>query len=279
MHQEQQYLDLVRKILTEGKKKQDRTGTGTLSIPHAMVSFDLERGFPLLTTKRMAFKSIKIELEGFIKGIKSKKWYQERGCSIWDEWCNPQKVPYATDAETKKKMLEEDDLGEIYGVQWRDFNNQGYDQLKRIVDTLKTNPYDRRMVCSAWNPLALDKQALPPCHYNWVVSVDDRLHLSFSMRSVDVGLGLPFNIASYSLLAHLLSLECGIPAGTVTGFLNNVHIYNDHIEGLTVQLNRIPYDFPQIETVDFDSIYNWRFDQTKVTGYKSHEKISLPIAV
>jgi thymidylate synthase len=279
MHQEYQYLDLIRKILREGKKKQDRTGTGTLSIPHAMISFDLEHGFPLLTTKRMAFKSIKVELEGFIKGIKSKKWYQERGCSIWDEWCNPQKVPYATDEETKKRMLAEDDLGEIYGVQWRDFNNQGYDQLRKIIETLKTNPYDRRMVCSAWNPLALDKQALPPCHYSWVVSVDDRLHLSFNMRSVDVGLGLPFNIASYALLAHLLSLEANIPIGTVTGFLNNVHIYNDHITGLTIQLNRIPYDFPKIQTVDFDSIYDWNFEQTKVIGYKSHEKIPLPIAV
>ncbi len=277
--QEQQYLDLVRKILTEGKKKQDRTGTGTISIPHAMVSFDLERGFPLLTTKRVAFKAVKVELEGFIKGIKSKRWYQERGCTIWNEWCNPQKVPYGTDDETRRKMLEEDDLGEIYGVQWRDFNNQGYDQLKKIVETLKTNPHDRRMVCSAWNPLALDKQALPPCHYNWVVSVDDKLHLSFSMRSVDVGLGLPFNIASYSLLAHLLSLESNIPVGTVTGFLNNVHIYTNHVEGLSMQLNRNPFDPPKIETVDFDSIFNWRFDQTKVTGYKSHEKISLPIAV
>jgi thymidylate synthase len=279
MHADKVYLDLVGQILVTGKEKSDRTGVGTLSIPHASLSFDLAEGFPLLTTKKVPFKVVKVELEGFLKGIKSKAWFQERGCRIWDEWCNPEKVPYGNDETTKQKMLQEDDLGEIYGVQWRDFNNEGYDQLKYITDTLKTNPYDRRMVCSAWNPIALKKQALPPCHYNWVVSVDDRLHLSFSMRSVDVGLGLPFNIASYSLLAHLLSLESNIPVGTVTAFLNNVHIYKNHVDILEEQLARKPYTSPTIITENFTSIYDWSHNDTKLINYKSHEKLSMPIAV
>ncbi len=279
-HQEYGYLHLLEKILKEGTVKGDRTGTGTISIPHATLSFDLSKGFPLLTTKKMAWKTIKVELEGFIKGIKSKSWFSSRGCNIWNEWCNPQKVPYAHDADTKKKMLEEDDLGEIYGVQWRDFNNQGYDQLKKIVNTLKTNPTDRRMVCNAWNPLALDKQALPPCHYNFVVSVvGNKLHLSFSMRSVDVGLGLGFNIASYSLLCHLLCKETGFDPGTVTAFLNNVHIYSNHIEPLKQQITREPFPFPTIETSAFKSIFDWDFKDTELKNYISHPKIEMPIAI
>lgn len=279
-HEEYKYLHLLERILNEGVVKGDRTGTGTKSIPHATLSYDLSRGFPLLTTKKMAWKVIKVELEGFIKGITSKKWYQDRGCRIWDEWCNPQKVPYGHDIDTKKKMMEEDDLGVIYGSQWRNFNNQGYDQLRVIVDTLKKNPNDRRMVCSAWNPCVLDRVALPSCHYSWCVSVcGDTLNLSYTMRSVDTGCGEPFNQASYSLLCHLLAKEAGLREGIVTGFLNNVHIYNNHIEGLTEQINRIPFVFPSIKTDKFTSVFEWESGDTELINYQSHPKIVLPIAV
>jgi len=177
-------------------------------------------------------------------------------------------------------MLNEDDLGEIYGRQWRDFNNQGYDQLKVIVDTLKTNPNDRRMVCSAWNPLALKRQALPPCHYNFVVSVvGEFLNLSFSMRSVDCGLGLPMNIASYSLLCHLLAKESNLKEGIVTGFLNNVHVYTNHIDQLRTQIQRSPFKFPTIETSHFSSVFDWEYLQTTLRDYTHHEAIKMPIAI
>jgi thymidylate synthase len=279
-HEEYKYLHLLQDIMEKGVTKSDRTGTGTKSIPHATLSYDLSKGFPLLTTKKMAWKVIKVELEGFIKGITSKKWYQDRGCRIWDEWCNPQKVPYGHDEETKKKMFEEDDLGVIYGSQWRNFNSQGYDQLRNIIDTLKKNPNDRRMVCSAWNPCVLDKVALPSCHYSWCVSVcGDTLNLSYTMRSVDTGCGEPFNQASYSLLCHLLAKDAGLKEGVVTGFLNNVHIYLNHIDGLTEQIRRIPFTPPTIKTEKFTSIFDWEFGDTELVNYQAHPKISLPISV
>lgn len=278
---EYQYLHLIEDVLKNGIETPNRTGIGALTIPHATLSFDLSKGFPLLTTKKMTWKTMKVELEGFIQGITSKTWFQERGCHIWDEWCNPRKVPYGHDEETKRKMREEEDLGEIYGAQWRNFNHQGYDQLQKIVDTLKSNPYDRRMVCSAWNPLVLDQQALPPCHYSFVVSVvgDDRLNLSFSMRSVDVGLGMPFNIASYALLCHLLCKETGFKEGIVTGFFNHVHIYQNHIDVLKEQIKRCPFPFPKIQTDHFRSIFKWNYNDTELRDYVFHPKIEMDIAI
>lgn len=279
-HEEYKYLHLLERILKEGVEKSDRTGTGTKSIPHAMISFDLNSGFPLLTTKKMAWKVMKVELEGFIKGITSKKWYQERGCHIWDEWCNPQKVPYGHEAETKKKMLEEDDLGKIYGSQWNNFNGQGYNQLQQIIDTLKTNPSDRRMVCTAWNPCVLNEVSLPSCHYSFVLSTTkDVLNLSFTARSQDVPLGTPFNISSYALLLHLFCKESGLKEGVITGFLNNVHIYNNQIDGVKEQFNRIPFKFPTIKTDKFTSIFEWESKDTELINYQSHPKIEFPIAV
>lgn len=275
------YCGLIKEILATGVETNNRTEISTLVIPHACISFNLAKGFPLLTTKKMGFRTIKVELEGFIKGITSKKWFQDRKCRIWDEWCNPQKVPYDHTPETQSKMLVEDDLGPIYGAQWRNFNGQGYDQLKVIVNTLKTNPSDRRMICSAWNPLALASQALPPCHYNFVVSaIKDTLHLSFSMRSVDVGLGLPFNIASYSLLCHLLAKEAQLKEGTVTGFLNNVHIYTNHINALQEQINRVPFASPSINTPRFTNIFDWTYEDTLLSAdYQSHPSLPMPIAI
>ena len=174
---ELEYLNIIRHILDQGTLIPNRTGISALTIPHMMLQHDMSLGFPLLTTKKMAWKSIRVELEGFLKGISDKRWYQERGCHIWDEWCNPKKVPpYLADEARKSYQLEEPDLGPIYGVLWR--NWRGMDQLKNIVNTLKTNPYDRRMVCTAWDPSLLDEQALPTCHYSWnVIVTNNKLHL------------------------------------------------------------------------------------------------------
>lgn len=280
------YLDLVEKVLTEGKLKENRTGVSALSLAGAMLQHNMQDGFPLLTTKKMAFKAVRVELEFFIKGLTDKNWLKERGCHIWDEWCSPDHVPAdATDEERKKIQMEENDLGPIYGFQWRNFGQskeipKGVDQLAQVVDQLKTNPADRRMLVSAWNPLALPHQALPPCHVLFhLVVIDDHLNLTWFQRSCDLMLGIPFNISSYAILLHLLAKEAGLKEGMVTGMLSDVHIYENHIEGAKEQLTRSPLALPKIETQNFTSLFDWTYDQTTLVDYASHPKIAFPIAV
>ncbi len=289
----QSYLNIVKKILAEGVEKTDRTGTGTIAIAGAMFEHNMADGFPLLTTKKMPFKVITAELEFFIKGITDKQWLIDRKCHIWDEWCNPKKVAYAHDEETKKKMVEERDLGAIYGFQWRHFNapyqnydsdysGQGIDQLKKVIETIKTNPNDRRMLVMAWNPCMLDQMALPPCHYGFQITViNGKLNLLWSQRSVDTMLGLPFNIASYATLLHLLAKETGLKEGKLVGFLADVHIYKNHLEGAKEQINRDPhkYKLPTIQTKNFQSIFDWQYTNTELINYESYERIQFPIAV
>jgi thymidylate synthase len=286
------YLELLDQILNgkESTWKQTRTGIRAKTITGAILKHDMSTGFPLITTKQVPFKLVASELEFFIKGRTNKKWLQEQGNHIWDDWCTPDKVPYGTDEETKLKMKEEFDLGPIYGRQWRDFNggnrfdsNSGCDQLKAVVDTLKTNPEDRRMLVSAWNPLQLDSMALPPCHFAFQVVVTgeglDTLNLNWFQRSVDCFLGLPFNIASYGLLLKLLAMEVGMKEGYLCGMLSDVHIYENHIDQVKLQLERDPFELPAVEIPNFDSIFNWSYEQRKVINYKHHPKISGDIAV
>jgi thymidylate synthase len=285
------YLDIVEKVLTTGTKKKDRTGTGTIAIAGAMFECDLADGYPLLTTKQMPFRAVATELEFFIRGITSKQWLLDRKNHIWDEWCSPDKVPYSHDPEEQRRMMEEIELGPIYGWQWRNFGaeyvahdkpaqGQGIDQLKKIVESLKTDPSDRRMLVMAWNPMDLHRMALPPCHYGFQVTVlDGRLNLLWNQRSVDVALGLPFNIASYSLLLHLLAKETGLQEGKLVGFLADTHIYINHIEGLKGQLERDPLPLSSIRTDDFTSIFEWQNQQSKVADYQHHPRISFDIAV
>lgn len=280
------YLELVDNILTNGKLKSNRTGTSALTIAGAMLQHDMAQGFPLLTTKKMAFKSVRVELEFFIKGLTDKAWLQERGCHIWDEWCSPDHIPpQLSDEERKKFQMEENDLGPVYGFQWRRFGEssaipQGVDQLAQVVQTLKTNPHDRRMLVSAWNPLALPHQALPPCHVLFhLVVIDGHLNLTWFQRSCDVMLGIPFNLASYAVLLHLLAKEAGLKEGLVTGMLSDVHIYEDHLPGAKLQLSRQPMPLPTITTPNFTSIFDWTYDQTQLQDYHAHPKIAFPIAV
>lgn len=284
------YLDIVRKVLEEGVYKEDRTGTGCFSYPGMFFEHDMSEGFPLLTTKKVPYHLVASELEFFIKGITDKRWLQKRNNHIWDEWCSPLKVPYGHDEETLQKMKNEYDLGPLYGWQWRHLgdryrgadyqNNDGVDQLKNLVDTLKTNPDDRRMMVVAWNPLALHMMALPPCHWAFQVTVTDgKLNLFWNQRSVDTMAGLPFNIASYATLLHLLALESGFKEGRLCGFLGDVHIYSNHVDQATKQISREPYPLPTIKTSIFKSIFDWEYTDTEVIGYEHHPGIKLPIAV
>ena len=287
------YLDIVKKVLENGEKISTRQGTPAHTIAGAIFEHDMSKGFPLLTTKKMPFRLISTELEFFINGITDKKWLQDKNNHIWDEWAKPQIAPYGHDEASKKRMLEERELGPIYGFQWRHFNapyttydanygGQGIDQLKKVIETLKTNPRDRRMIVSAWNPLQFNEMALPPCHYSFQIStIGDKLNLMWNQRSVDTMLGLPFNIASYALLLHLIAKETGYKEGKLVGFLADVHIFENHIKGAKEQLLRDPEKYPlsKIETKNWKSIFDWHAEDTKVLNYESHDRISFEIAI
>lgn len=285
------YLDIVKNVLTNGIVKKDRTGTGTKAIAGAMFECDLADGYPLLTTKKMPFRLIASELEFFIKGETNKQWLLDRDNHIWDEWCSPDKVPYSHDPEEQARMLKEPELGPIYGWQWRNFGadyvahdkpkqGSGKDQLKEVVEMLKEDPTSRRMMVLAWNPQDLHRMALPPCHYGFQVTVlDGRLNLMWNQRSVDVALGLPFNIGSYALLLHLLAKEAGLEEGKLVGFLADTHVYLNHIDGLGRQLERKPYPLSTLRTEGFTSIFDWEYQQSKVEGYEYHPGIGFDIAV
>ena len=287
------YLNIVQKIIKEGKLENTRTGVRAYTIAGAIFEHDMSKGFPLLTTKKTPFKLVATELEFFINGMTDKKWLQDHNNHIWDEWAKPQKAPYGHDEESKKKMFEERDLGPIYGFQWRHFNahylsydtdytGQGVDQIKKIIETLKTNPRDRRMIVSAWNPQQFSEMALPPCHYSFQITViDGKLNLLWNQRSVDTMLGLPFNIASYALLLHLLAKESGLKEGKLVGFLADVHIYENHLDGAKEQLSRDPekYQLPTIETENWKSILDWHAEDTKILNYQSYDKIPFDIAI
>jgi thymidylate synthase len=285
------YLEIVERILNTGVRKTNRTGVDAMTVAGAMFEHDMSAGFPLLTTKKVPFRLVASELEFFIRGITDKEWLKERNNHIWDEWCSPDAVPYANDDATKAKMLGERELGPIYGWQWRNFGakyvahnkpsqGQGMDQLRKVVETLKTDPDNRRMIVSAWNPMDIGRMALPPCHYTFQVTViDGNLNLLWNQRSVDVALGLPFNIASYALLLHLLAKESGLGEGKLIGFLGDVHIYVNHINPISLQCVRSPKTLPTIKTPNFTSIFNWHYGDTIVEGYDPHPAIKFEIAV
>lgn len=286
---DKKYNRLLNKILTEGVWKGNRTGVDCLTIAGFMFEHDMADGFPLLTSRKLPFKSTKVELEFFIKGLRSKKWLQDRGCKYWNEWCNPQKVAYGHDEATKAAMAAEDDLGLVYGTQWRDFHDpepgQGgdpthIDQLKKVVETLKKNPSDRRMIVTAWNPLALDHMALPACHYGFQVTViGDKLNLAWNQRSCDVYLGIPANISSYALLLHLLAKESGLKEGKLIGFLMDTHIYASHLDQVKEVLTRETFPEPRIQTDKFTSIFDWEYSDTELLNYQSGPALSAPVAV
>ena len=278
------YQNYLQYILDNGVWTKNRTGVDTLACSGYMLVHDMKNGFPLLTTKKMGIKNIASELEMFIKGITSKKWLQDRNNHIWDEWCNPQKVPYSNDADTKAKMAAEDDLGPIYGSQWISFNgdsNKG-NQLKTLIETIKTDPTSRRLLVSAWNPLQLDQMALPPCHVGFEIICypeTNTMDIIWVQRSVDSFLGLPYDLASYALLLTLLCKETGFIPGKVIGMLGNCHIYENCIGQVKEQLSRVPHKLPTIEIDNWKSIWDWQYTDVRLINYTSEGRLTAAVAV
>lgn len=287
------YLDIVKTVLETGERKPTRAGVDIISLPGMMFQHNMQEGFPLLTTKKVPFRLVASELEFFIKGITDKQWLQERNNHIWDEWCTPEKVPWGNTPEAHALMAAERDLGPVYGFQWRHFNapykgyeadykGQGVDQLVKMINDLKKDPTRKRIMMSAWNPAQMHQMALPPCHFNVHATVDNgKLNIIWSQRSVDLMLGLPFNIASYGLFLHLMAKECNLKEGKLVGLLSDTHIYVNHLEGVKEQLTRdtTKYKLPQIKTENFTSILDWKYTDSTIEGYESYPTIKFDIVV
>ena len=262
-----QYLDLCRHILTDGVVKHDRTGTGTRSVFGYQMRFNLEDGFPLLTTKKLHLKSIIYELLWFLKGDTNVRYLQEHGVRIWNEWAD-----------------ENGDLGPVYGEQWRRW--QGYhgetvDQIQQVIDQLRHSPDSRRMIVSAWNPAQVDQMALPPCHclFQFYVA-DNRLSLQLYQRSADVFLGVPFNIASYALLLQMMAQVTGYQAGDFIHTLGDAHIYLNHIEQVQLQLTREPRPLPKMHlNPERKDLFGFDYDDFSLTDYNPHPHIAGVVSV
>jgi thymidylate synthase len=273
-----QYLNLCRKVLAHGEQRQDRTGTGTLSIFSHQMQFDMADGFPLLTTKDMSesFKHIVAEMLWILSGSTNANDLADMGFSIWRKWADGS-----------------GELGPVYGFQWRNFNGatenpnewflKGVDQIAWILDELRTNPYSRRMVVSAWNPNQISQMALPPCHWSFELYVDfskNTLNMKLHQRSCDVFLGVPYNIAEYALLLHMFSKVSGYTPGILVHDMTNVHIYNDHIEQVKEQITRYPYELPELIIQDRgQGIFDFTMDDFSFSGYKHHPKLSGKVSV
>ena len=269
-----QYEDFVRHVQAHGVFKADRTGTGTTSVFAHQMRFDLREGFPLVTTKKVHLKSIILELLWFLRGDGNARWLQERGVTIWDEWAKP-----------------DGDLGPVYGVQWRSWptpDGGHIDQIAEVVKQLKTNPDSRRIIVSAWNVAELSKMALMPCHafFQFYVAPPQpgeqrgRLSCQLYQRSADIFLGVPFNIASYALLTHMLAQQCDLDVGDFVWTGGDCHIYANHAEQVALQLSRTPYRYPTLSIKRKPaSIFEYEYDDFEVLGYEHHPAIKAPVAV
>jgi thymidylate synthase len=261
------YLELLQDIMDNGVQKEDRTGTGTISVFGRQIRIDLSKGFPLITTKRLHIKSIVHELLWFLSGSTNVKYLREHGVTIWDEWAD-----------------EEGNLGRVYGSQWRNWpavDGQAIDQISNLIQQIKSNPNSRRHLVSAWNVSEIETMALPPCHYAFQFYVaNGRLSCMFHMRSVDTFLGLPFNLASYALLTHMVAQQCGLGVGDLIWTGGDVHIYLNHLEQVKLQLTREPYPLPTLTIKrQPDSIFEYDFDDFEFVGYEFHPGIKAPIAI
>ena len=262
-----QYLDLLDRILTEGHKKTDRTGTGTLSVFGNQMRFNLEDGFPLLTTKKLHLKSIIYELLWFLRGDTNVRWLQEHGVRIWNEWAD-----------------ENGELGPVYGHQWRswpDYNGGTIDQIQNVIDLIKNHPDSRRMMVSAWNPAEVEQMALPPCHclFQFYVA-DDRLSLQLYQRSADTFLGVPFNIASYALLLQMMAQVTGLKPGEFVHTTGDTHLYLNHLEQARLQLTRTPRPLPTMKiNPDVKNLFDFKYKDFELEGYNPYDHIKAEVSV
>ena len=262
-----QYLDLLRRVLEEGTYKEDRTGTGTLSVFGHQMRFNLEEGFPTVTTKKLHLKSIIYELLWFLRGDTNVHYLQEHGVRIWNEWAD-----------------EQGELGPVYGHQWRswpDYDGGSIDQIEQVVQTIKHNPDSRRIIVSAWNVAEVNKMALPPCHslFQFYVA-NGRLSLQLYQRSADLFLGVPFNIASYALLTLMMAQVTGLKAGDFVHTLGDAHIYSNHVEQVKLQLTREPRPLPVMHlNPEVKDIFDFKFEDFELTGYDPWPHIAGTVAV
>jgi len=262
-----QYHDLMKEVLAKGIPKSDRTGTGTLSVFGHQMRFNLADGFPMVTTKKLHLKSIIYELLWFLKGSTDNNWLKERGVSIWNEWAAP-----------------DGDLGPIYGYQWRSWpapNGQHIDQISEVLETIKKNPDSRRIIVSAWNVADIPKMALAPCHafFQFYVA-DGKLSCQLYQRSADIFLGVPFNIASYALLTHMVAQQCNLEAGDFIWTGGDCHLYSNHLEQVELQLSRDFFPLPKLNILRKpDSLFDYEFEDFEIVGYESHPHIKAPVAV
>ena len=262
-----QYHDLLKHILKNGKKKSDRTGTGTLSVFGYQMRFDLTKGFPCLTTKKLHLRSIIHELLWFLKGESNIKYLKDNKVRIWDEWAD-----------------EKGDLGPVYGVQWRkwkDKNGNSLDQIKNLIFDIKNNPHSRRHIVSAWNVGDLNNMALPPCHTMFQFYVNEnKLSCQLYQRSADVFLGVPFNIASYALLTMMISHVCGLKYGDFVHTFGDVHLYLNHLDQAKLQLTRKPYNLPKMKiNKKINDIFSFQYDDFELVDYKFHPHIKAEVSV
>jgi thymidylate synthase len=262
-----QYLDLLSYVLEHGVKKEDRTGTGTLSVFGYQMRFDLGAGFPLVTTKKLHLRSIIYELLWFLRGETNVEYLHEHGVSIWDEWAD-----------------EHGELGPVYGAQWRAWKTpkgDEIDQISQVIDLIRQTPYSRRLIVSAWNVSDLPRMALMPCHVLFQFYVaDGKLSCQLYQRSADIFLGVPFNIASYALLTHMVAQVCGLQPGEFIHTFGDAHLYLNHVEQARLQLSRQPFPLPRLQLNDqVQSIFDFQFEDIQVLDYHSHPAIKAPIAV
>ncbi|HEY5335690.1 MAG TPA: thymidylate synthase [Mycobacteriales bacterium] len=263
---DRQYEDLLGAIVRDGADKADRTGTGTRSLFARQLRYDLAAGFPLITTKRVHFRSVAYELLWFLRGEGNVGWLQDHGVTIWDEWARPG-----------------GELGPVYGVQWRSWpapDGRHIDQISAVIDTLRREPDSRRMVVSAWNVADLDAMALAPCHVLFQFYVaNGRLSCHLYQRSADMFLGVPFNVASYALLTHLVAQQVGLTVGELVWTGGDCHVYSNHRDQVAEQLTRAPYPFPRLEVRAAASLFDYAYEDFSVVDYEHHPAISAPVAV
>jgi len=262
-----QYHDLMKEVLAKGVQKSDRTGTGTISVFGHQMRFNLAEGFPMVTTKKLHLKSIIYELLWFLKGSTNNNWLKERGVSIWNEWAAP-----------------DGELGPIYGYQWRSWpapDGKHIDQISEVVNTIKQNPDSRRIIVSAWNVADIPRMALAPCHafFQFYVA-DGKLSCQLYQRSADIFLGVPFNIASYALLTHMMAQQCNLEVGDFIWTGGDCHLYSNHLEQVDLQLSRDFFPLPKLNILrNPDSIFDYEFEDFEITGYESHPHIKAPVAI